>query len=59
MYAKMQPPFASIQTPTDLAQQVTRTLPYDKPVPMSLVTPEGRGYAGGLFARTLFSGMFG
>lgn len=58
MYAKMQPPFASIQTPTDLAQQVTREFPYDKPVPTSLVTPEGRGYAGGLFAHTLFSGMF-
>jgi hypothetical protein len=58
MYAKMQPPFASIQTPTDLAQQVVRDMPYDKPVPASLVTPEGRGYAGGLFARTLFSGMF-
>lgn len=56
-YARHQPPFASIQTPTDMARPVTRTMPYAKPVPDSLVTPEGRGYAGGLFARNLFAGM--
>jgi hypothetical protein len=57
-YASQQPPFVSTQTPTDLARPVTRTMPYDKPVPTSLVTPEGKGYAGGLFARNLFAGMF-
>lgn len=57
-YASQQPPFASIQTPTDLARPVTKEMPYDKVVPTSLVTPEGKGYAGGLFARNLFAGMF-
>lgn len=58
MYAAEQPPFASIQTPTDIARPVTRDMPYARQVPNSLVTPEGRGYAGGLFARHLFAGMF-
>ena len=57
-YASQQPPFASIQTPTDLARPVTHTMPRDKQVPTSLVTPEGKGYAGGLFARNLLAGMF-
>ena len=59
MYAKMQPPFTSIQTPTDLAREVSREFPYDKTVPTSLTTPEGKGYAGGLFSRHLFAGMMG
>lgn len=57
MYAREQPPFASIHTPTDMALTVNRSLPYARPVPSGLVTPEGRGYAGGLFARHLFGGM--
>jgi hypothetical protein len=57
MYAREQPPFASIQTPTDLALPVDRSMPYAKPVPDSMVTPEGRGWAGGLFSRHLFGGM--
>ena len=57
-YQKHQPPFASIQTPTDMAAAVTKEIPYDRPIPTSLVTPEGKGYAGGLFARSLFAGMF-
>lgn len=58
MYAREQPPFVSTQTPTDMALTVNRTMPYARPVPSGLVTPEGRGYAGGLFARHLFGGMF-
>lgn len=58
MYAKEQPPFVSIQTPTDLALTVNKEMPWARPVPSSLVTPEGRGYAGGVFARHLFGGMF-
>jgi len=57
-YQKHQPPFASIQTPTDMAAGVTKEIPFDRPIPTSLVTPEGKGYAGGLFARNLFAGMF-
>jgi hypothetical protein len=57
MYAQSQPPFASIQTPTDMARRVTASLPYARKVPDSMVTPEGKGYAGGLFARNLFAGM--
>jgi hypothetical protein len=57
-YASQQPPFVSTQTPTDLARPVTHVMPHDKRVPTSLVTPEGKGYAGGLFARNLFAGMF-
>ena len=57
-YQKHQPPFASIQTPTDMAAGVTKEIPFDRPLPTSLVTPEGKGYAGGLFARNLFAGMF-
>lgn len=58
MYRREQPPWASIQTPTDVALPVTRDMPYARPVPSGLVTPEGRGYAGGLFSRHLFAGMF-
>jgi hypothetical protein len=57
MYAKMQTPFASIYTPTDMARPVSDSMPFARPVPDSLYTPEGRGYAGGLFARNLFAGM--
>ncbi len=57
-YQKHQPPFVSTQTPTDMAAAVTKEVPYDRPIPTSLVTPEGKGYAGGLFARSLFAGMF-
>lgn len=57
MYSKMQPAWASIQEPTDLARAVDRTMPRDLPIPTSLVTPEGKGWAGGLFSRHLFGGM--
>ena len=57
-YQKHQPPFVSTQTPTDMAAAVTKEVPYNRPIPTSLVTPEGKGYAGGLFARSLFAGMF-
>ena len=59
MYARRQPPFVSTTMPVDGALLVTKTLPLDKPVRESLVTPEGKGYAGGLFARHLFAGMMG
>jgi hypothetical protein len=49
--------FRSTVTPTDVAAPITRDLPYAKPIETSLVTPEGKGYAGGLFARHLFGGM--
>jgi hypothetical protein len=58
MYAKEQPPFASTYRPTDLAEVVTHDMPYARQIPDSLYTPEGRGYAGGMFARNLFAGMF-
>jgi hypothetical protein len=58
MYQKERIPFASIHTPTGVAREVTKTLPFDRQVPTSLVTPEGKGYAGGMFARHLFAGMF-
>ena len=57
-YAKNQPPWASIQTPLDGAVPVTKVMPRDNLIPTSLVTPEGKGFAGGLFARNLFAGMF-
>jgi len=55
---RMEPPFASIQTPVEGAKLITGEMPYERKIPSSLVTPEGRGYAGGLFARNLFAGMF-
>jgi hypothetical protein len=58
MYSRSQPAFASIQTPTDMARRVSGSMPFAKPVPDSLATPEGKGYAGGLFARNVFAGMF-
>lgn len=57
MYEKMQPPFESIQIPTDPMRPVTGKMPYTRNVPDQPVTPEGKGYAGGLFARHLFGGM--
>ena len=58
MYAKERIPFHSIHTPTGVARPVSQSLPFTRPVPASMVTPEGKGYAGGLFARHLFAGMF-
>jgi len=58
MYRREQIPFHSIHTPTGVARPVSATLPFSRPVPTSMVTPEGKGYAGGLFARHLFAGMF-
>jgi hypothetical protein len=66
MWSQNRPPFTSIEMPSGVAMPVTATLPLDRPIRTSLVTPEarvgstpeGRGYAGGLFARNLFAGMF-
>jgi hypothetical protein len=58
MYQKDRIPFSSIHTPTGVARPVSASLPFSRPVPSSMVTPEGKGYAGGLFARHLFAGMF-
>ena len=57
MWGRNRPPFASIQTPTDVAMSVDQSMPFARPVPDSMVTPEGRGFAGGLFARSLYAGM--
>jgi hypothetical protein len=59
--------FETTFTPVDVARPVVRTLPEDLPVTagpeteesLPRSTPEGRGYAGGVFARNLFSGMVG
>jgi hypothetical protein len=59
--------FETTFTPVDVARPVTHTLPEDLPVTagpeteesLPRSTPEGRGYAGGVFARNLFSGMVG
>lgn len=53
-----QPAFVSQQTPTDMAKAVTTQMPYDRAVPQANFAAEGRGHAGGLFARNLFAGMF-
>jgi hypothetical protein len=58
MYAKRQPPWVSTVMPVSGALPVTGTLPLDREIKGSLVTPEGKGFAGGLFARHLFAGMF-
>lgn len=52
-----QPPFVSIETPIDMAKEVNRMMPRDLPIPTSMVTPEGRGSAGGIFSRSIFGGM--
>jgi hypothetical protein len=67
MYARRQPPFASIAMPQGIAAEVTRNFPLEHEIGGSSVTPEarvspdegGKGYAGGLFARHLFAGMMG
>jgi hypothetical protein len=59
--------FETTFTPVDVARPVVRTMAEDLPVTAGPVdpealpqsTPEGRGYAGGVFARNLFSGMVG
>jgi len=59
--------FETTFTPVDVARPVVRTMREDLPVTAGPVdrdalpqsTPEGRGYAGGVFARNLFSGMVG
>jgi hypothetical protein len=58
MYAKRQPPWVSTQDPVTPALPVTGELPFEKDITASLVTPEGKGFAGGVFARHLFAGMF-
>jgi hypothetical protein len=55
MYSAMQPPFDSIQTPTDIARVVDHGMVRTRPVKRSLVTAEARGgFSAGLFAGTLF-----
>lgn len=59
--------FVSTETPLDIARGVTANQPNDLPVTAGPVsqddlprsTPGGRGYAGGVFAKNLFSGMSG
>jgi hypothetical protein len=58
MYAKRQPPWVSTVMPVSGALAVTGQMPLDKEIHGSLVTPEGKGFAGGVFARHLFAGMF-
>jgi hypothetical protein len=43
--------------PVSGALPITKQFPLDREVRGSLVTPEGKGYAGGVFARHLFAGM--
>jgi hypothetical protein len=52
-----QPPFVSMQTPIDIARDVTAVMQRDLPIPTSTVTPEGRESAGGIFSRSIFGGM--
>lgn len=56
--ADAQPPWVSTQDPVTPALEVTGEMPFDKEITASLVTPEGKGFAGGVFARHLFAGMF-
>jgi hypothetical protein len=58
MYAKRQPPWVSTVMPVSGALPVTAQFPLDREIKGSLVTPEGKGFAGGVFARHLFAGMF-
>ncbi len=58
MYAKRQPPFVSTEMPVGGALAITAQMPLDREIHESLVTPEGKGFAGGVFARHLFAGMF-
>jgi hypothetical protein len=68
MWGRNRPPFVQTKMPQGVALPVTAVLPLDRPVQTSMVTPEakvdtlntpeGRGFAGGLFARNLFGGMF-
>jgi len=68
MWGSNRPSFTSTEMPEGVALAVTGELPLDRSVHTSMVTPEarvgtmntpeGRGFAGGLFARNLFGGMF-
>ena len=58
MYARRQPPFVSTEMPVGGALPINTQSPLDREVKESLVTPEGKGFAGGVFARHLFAGMF-
>lgn len=49
--------FRSTVTPTDVAANITKEIPYTRPVETSLVTPEGKGFAAGIFGRHLFGAM--
>ena len=67
MWGRNRPAFTSTEMPEGVALAVTGTLPLDREIHTSMVTPEaqvgtmstpeGRGFAGGLFARNLFGGM--
>lgn len=58
IYASRQPGWVSTQMPVSGALAATGQMPLNKEVNGSLVTPEGKGFAGGVFARHLFAGMF-
>jgi hypothetical protein len=68
MWGRNRPPFTSTEMPEGVALPVTAELPLDRDIQTSMVTPEarvgtmstpeGKGFAGGLFARNLFAGMF-
>lgn len=67
MWGQDRPDFVSTEMPSGVALPVTAELPLDRQIRTSMVTPEarvgtmstpeGKGYAGGLFARNIFSGM--
>jgi hypothetical protein len=59
MYNRNPVGFESTVIPTDIAEPVSKTIPYDRRVKTSIVTPESRGYESGLFSGTIFSGMSG
>ena len=59
MYNRNPVGFESTVIPTDIAESVSKTIPYDRRVKTSIVTPESRGYESGLFSGTIFSGMSG
>gem|GEM_PF-6184732 len=59
MYNRNPVGFESTVIPTDIAESVSKTIPYDRKVKTSIVTPESRGYESGLFSGTIFSGMSG
>jgi len=56
---RQQPPFVSMETPIDMARQVTAVMDRTRPVKTSMVTSEGRTGEGGIFSRSIFGGSMG